>query len=108
MNLPGLMETYAKYADLPELKNIIVPVNQGQSPGESMLPTTAPESELQEEGSSGEDGRLSQSPVTHRTNERISRPGATRQGAEASLVQTMMGGNPQQSEQDAMNRHYGG
>jgi len=107
LNLPGLMETYAKYADLPELKNILIPVNQGSTPSDSMQPTTAPESELQEEGS-GDDGRVSQSPVTHRTNERVSRPGATRQGAEASLVQTMMGGNPQQSEQDAMNRHYGG
>ena len=107
LNLPGLMQTYAKYADLPELKSILIPINQGNSVGETMqmLPTSAPEDELQEEGT---DGRLSQSPVTHRTNERVSRPVATRQGAEASLVQTMMGGNPQQSEQDAMNRHYGG
>ena len=40
----------------------------------------------------------------HSVNERISRPGATPQGAEQTLVTTLMGGNPQQAAHGAMAR----
>ena len=106
LNMPGLMSLYARYADLPELKDVVVPVEPIETPAQGPQGGMSPGQQQEQEP--GTDGRLSQSPVTHRTNERVSRPGATRQGAEQSLVQTMMGGNPQQSEQDAANRHYGG
>ena len=37
-------------------------------------------------------------PVTRRTYERVNRPGATRQGRDAVIMQLAMGGNPQPSE----------
>lgn len=44
---------------------------------------------------------------TKRTYERINRPGATRSGKQAALTQTLMGGNVQPAEADAMNRRIG-
>ena len=84
-----LLSTFSRYADLPELKDIIVGL-EDISPGlDQMGPA---------ESNAGSPN------MTHRVNERISRPGATPQGAEQTLVNTLMGGNPQQSEQNAMAR----
>ena len=98
-NINKLMELYARYADLPELMEIVTPVQQlpGQA-GQPVLPPDAPDSEV-ERGAG---------PPSHTVNERISRPGATQQGADQALVQNLMGGNPQQSEQEAMARQMGG
>ena len=82
-----LLNTYSRYADLPELKDIIVGL-EDVPPGSQEM---------------GRDSGGSPA-TTHRVNERISRPGASPQGAEQTLVNTMMGGNPQQSEQNAMAR----
>lgn len=84
----ALLNTYSRYADLPELKDIIVGL-EDVSPGmDKMGPSDGPGSPS----------------MTHRVNERVSRPGSTPQGAEQTLVNTLMGGNPQQSEQNAMAR----
>jgi hypothetical protein len=98
-DLAKLLETYARYADLPELMEIVHPAQP--LPGDTappVLPPDAPASE-REQGPG---------PPTHTVNERISRPGATRRGAEQTMVQQLMGGNPQQSEQAAMARQMGG
>jgi hypothetical protein len=42
------------------------------------------------------------SPVTHRTYERVNRPGATRHGRDAALMQTLLGGKAQASEMAAL------
>jgi len=86
LDLGALMSLYSEYADLPELADIITYVNRPESIG-------APPSEGP--------GKPS---VTHRTNERVSRPGATRQGAEQVLVNQMLGGNSQQSEKEGAAR----
>lgn len=98
-NIDKLLELYSRYADLPELMEIVTPVQQtpGQV-GQPVLPPDAPDSEAQR--GSG--------PPSHTVNERISRPGATQQGADQTLVQQLMGGNPQQSELEAMGRQMGG
>ena len=84
-----LLSTFSRYADLPELKDIIVGL-EDVSPGLDEMGPGGPEA-----GSPN---------MTHRVNERVSRPGATPQGAEQTLVNTLMGGNPQQAEQGAMAR----
>ena len=82
-----LLNTFSRYADLPELKDIIVGL-EDVPPGSDQM--GSPEA-------AGPQTR-------HSVNERISRPGATPQGAEQTLVNTLMGGNPQQAEQGAMAR----
>ena len=89
-----LLNTYSRYADLPELKEIIVGLDE-VPPGSEAFGAPGP----------GEGGGEAAGPQTKRTvNERISRPGSTPQGAEQTLVNLMMGGNPQQDEQGAMAR----
>lgn len=44
---------------------------------------------------------------TTRRYERVSRPGATRRGAEAALTQTLLGGGAQESEMDTIGRSQG-
>jgi hypothetical protein len=44
---------------------------------------------------------------THRTYERINRPGATRQGRNSAMSQLLMGGNVQKAEKEAIGRRVG-
>ena len=103
LNLREYLRIFSKYADLPELNNLITNSERALQP---LGPQ--PTDPAAEEGGGGPDGRTESPSVTRRINERVSRPGATRQGAEQSLIQTLMGGNPQPSEGEAMSRHYGG
>jgi hypothetical protein len=89
-----LLNTFSRYSDLPELKDIIVGL-EDVPPGSDQM------------GPSG-GGAPGMPASTHRVNERISRPGASPRGAEQTLVNTMMGGNPQQAEQGAMAREMMG
>ena len=58
-----------------------------------------PQAERQPAGGSPTPEYVStKAPVTHRTYERVNRPGATRQGRDAVLMQLAMGGNPQPAE----------
>jgi len=84
INFAELAKIYSKYADLPELLDIV------KSPGMDMNQLTA-------EAQGGQEGGP-QGGVQHNINERISRPGATPQGAEQTLINTMMGGRSQDSE----------
>jgi len=89
----ALLEAYSRYSDLPELKDIIVGLDD-------LDPSRGPEQPEQRQSPQGG--------TTHRVNERISRPGATPGGAEDTLINTLMGGNSQPSEMDAMARSMGG
>jgi len=86
LKLQSLFELLGKYMDLPELVNLFefaAPVMQ--SPDEA---GGAPQ-------------------VSHRTYERVSRPGASAQGNARTMMQLLSGGNPQQSEQAAITRPTG-
>ena len=91
LDMGALLRIYSQYANMPELNEIIT--QQGQAP---------------EPGTGRDQESQSQPPVTHRTNERISRPGSTRGGAEQVLINNMMGGRMQGSQQDAAARQTGG
>jgi hypothetical protein len=94
VNFAELAKTYSKYADLPELLDII---KTGSGPAGLAA------------GSDGGEGGEANTPTqTHRVNERISRPGATPQGAQQTLVNTLMGGNNQPSENQAATRQLTG
>jgi len=81
INFAELVKMYSKYADLPELLEIV------KSPG-GMDPN-------QLQGAAEDPSSPS---TSHRVNERISRPGATPQGAQQTLINTLMGGKSQGSE----------
>jgi hypothetical protein len=72
INMESLLEVYAKYANLPELRDIVV--SQGNPPP-------------------GASEEARQSPVTTRTNERINRAGPATPGrSEQEMIQQMMSG----------------
>lgn len=80
VDFEALLKTIAKYANLPELNDILTytqPQHPDNAPGAS---------------------RATQSPVTTRRYVRENRPGATQQGKDAVLAQLLAGGNPQNSE----------
>ena len=82
LDMGALLRIYAQYSNMPELNEIVT--QQGQPPEQGM-------------------GRDAESqgkpPVSHSINERISRPGATRGGAESVLINNLMGSNMQGGEQ---------
>ena len=82
LNTQALFEYLAKYLNLPELGQIFE-FTGAPTPGTSSTPQ-----------------QPRQSPVTHRTYERVNRPGATRQGNTQTLMQAAMGANPQRSQRD--------
>lgn len=91
LNLQNLFQYLSKYLDLPELNQIF----------EYSAPPV---------GGLGEDNRRMEqtsSPVSHRTYERVNRPGATREGNTQTMLNLAAGGNPQQSEQAALGRSTG-
>lgn len=88
INFRGLLEIISRYGNMPELDGLLVM----QEPLSSSLP-----------GPVG----MPKSPVTKRTYERINRPGATRQGKDAALMQTLLGGGAQPAEMAALTRPNG-
>jgi len=80
------VELISDYSNLPELEKILVA-------------TEVPAETRGIVGDSMASGMPSQ---THRTYERINRPGATRHGKDAALVQTLMGAGVQEAEGQAM------
>jgi len=80
-----LMALLAKYKNIPELNQLFL------------------YSDAAVVGQQGPTGP--QTPAVKRTiNERVNRPGATQQGKTAALMQTLLGGNPQQSEMAGIGR----
>ncbi|MEM9082599.1 MAG: hypothetical protein AAGB34_03305 [Planctomycetota bacterium] len=89
IDVPQLIRSISRLADMPELERVV----SFQQP----LPEDPPVR-------SNRGARGPYQAETKRTYERVSRPGATKQGAEQVLLQQLMGGNPQQSEKDAAAR----
>jgi len=87
VNYQSLFEMLSKYMSLPELQHIF----------EFMGPPMP--------GTSGQEARQPQ--VSHRTYERVNRPGATRQGNDQTMVQLLMGGNPQPDQVASLGRPTG-
>ena len=87
LNMTALMDIYSKYANLPELKDIVQ--QQAKAPMESMGGD-----------SPGSDrNRPRQSPVTSRENVRVNRPGAaSRQNADSSMISQLMSGTGQNAD----------
>ena len=86
-----LMEFISDYSNVPELADIMVAMSpemmeRANSPQGNPSPgTTKPA-------------------ATHRTYERINRPGATRGGQDSALQSLLMGGNVQPAEKEAIGR----
>lgn len=93
INFTGLLRHLAKLAHMPELDDIL------------QFSTPSP---LERPGPIGEGREASPMPTqTTRRYERVNRPGSTRQGKDEVLMQTLLGGNPQQSQQAAFTRPTG-
>jgi len=87
VNWQRIFEVLSKYMSLPELQHIFEFIGVP-------MPGTGGDSATQPQ-------------VSHRTYERVSRPGATRQGNNQIMQQMLSGGNPQPSEQAAIGRPTG-
>lgn len=82
----AVLDYVARNANLSEISDFVVF-------------SDAPTDERQPAGGSPQPEYVStKAPVTRRTYERVNRPGATRQGRDAVIMQLAMGGNPQPSE----------
>jgi hypothetical protein len=90
-NIIGFLDLVALYQNMPEV-NQIINVNDALGGVEGGPVTT---------------DKPLQSPVTHRINERISRPGMTRQGHDQIMQQMMAGSSMQPSQQAAAQRPIG-
>jgi len=90
IDMGKLMEMYARYSNLPELNELIITKEE--------LMTGLQGGEKEQQGGGG-NGQGRQSPVTHRTNERISSPGpSSRANADMSMISELMAANPGRSE----------
>lgn len=91
VSLPNVLQTIGRYANLEEeLADIIVPTMtapQGPPPGQGDGPGMPAN--------------------TTRTNVRVSRPGATRQGQDATMVGVLSGKNNQDAEKAGIGRSIG-
>lgn len=90
INFRGYLETLAKYANMPELNQILIyqPMPEQQAPEAAMPQSTKPA-------------------VTSRTYERVNRPGATSQGKRAETVKMFMGAGSQDAELAQVGANYG-
>ena len=86
----AILEYVGRNANLSELSDFVVFPNAAQD-------------ERQPSGGSPRPEYVStKAPVTRRTYERVNRPGATRQGRDAALMQTLLGGGAQPAEMAAL------
>lgn len=88
VNFDGLLRIIAGYSDMDELEEILTFMAQPQG-----VPKPGPVGEMP-----------NKSPVTNRTYTRVSRVGATQGGKNSALIQTLMGGNPQEKEMAGLSR----
>lgn len=89
-----LNELVADYSNLPELEQLIISIDPNAA---------APEGA----GPAGNPTPVGKPANTHRTYERINRPGATRAGKDSALSQVLLGGGVQPSESAAAGRAVG-
>ena len=90
IDMQRVLEYVGKNSNLPELTSFIQFVDR---PPEVRAPSG---------GSPQPEYVSTKSPVSHRTYERVNRPGATRHGRDAAMMQLLMGGNPQQADKAAL------
>jgi hypothetical protein len=83
INWEYVIKTLGEYANTPELRRSVIYLNGEQTP----------------QGSPQDAGMPAQ---TKRTYERVNRPAASRPGADATLINTLMGGGAQDSEMSAL------
>ena len=97
VDFEAVARIWAKYTDMTELNDILV--------------MSGVEDLAQQNGGGGapdmERNRPRQSPVTHRVNERVNRPGATTHGKADVLSRLLMQGGAQDSEIGALMRPTG-
>ena len=91
-DVKALLEQVAELSNLPVVADLVKfqdePIVAQQGPQGSGTPSFKPSE-------------------THRTYERINRPGATRAGRNAAMSQLLMGGNVQKSEKETIGRRVG-
>lgn len=92
IDLKELFEYIGANANMPELMNIVkfadMPIVNNVQKADEAVPRYIPH----------------KSPTSHRVYERVNRPGATERGKNAALIQTLLGGNPQNAEKAAIGR----
>ena len=91
IDMKALVDYVARNSNLPELSDMVVPLN---APPQDSRPPAG--------GSPHPEYVSTKAPVTRRVYERVNRPGATRQGRDAALMQTLMGGKAQGAEMAAL------
>lgn len=91
IDMKMLISVLGKYSGVSEIDEIVKFANQEE------MSTKPPPS-----GNPTPEYVSTKSPVTHRVYERVNRPGATRHGRDAAMMQTLLGGNPQQAEKAAL------
>lgn len=96
LNFEQIFRTFSEYGDLPEIADFVT--YAGQRPV-SAAETQAPGRPAPQGGPRPH--------ATQHTNVRVNRPGSTRSGADRTLVNTLMGGNPQSAEQAGIGRPLG-
>lgn len=89
LNFDALIDIYARYQDMPELNQIL---DYAANPPEQRGPV-------------GDNPH--QSPQTTRTYERVNRPGATRQGQDEIMMNSLLGKGQQQSQENSLMRNVG-
>ncbi|MBQ6327819.1 MAG: hypothetical protein IJI35_02280 [Kiritimatiellae bacterium] len=87
----AVLEYVGKHTNMPELAAFVKFMDGAVNPG---MPAAA--------GESTPEYVSTKSPFSRRVYERVNRPGATRQGRDAALMQTLLGGKPQQAEMAAL------
>ncbi|MEN6306259.1 MAG: hypothetical protein ABFD91_00765 [Anaerohalosphaeraceae bacterium] len=92
INFEALLSIIAKYTNVSELEDIL----EFAAPPSTYKP-----------GMVGQPPQKMRAPVTRHISERVNRPGATRQGKDAALMQTLLGGKAQGSELAALRRPTG-
>jgi hypothetical protein len=84
MNFESLFDIYAKYGNIPELRDILIYSNP-------LEPQNQPIGNPPEKSN-----------FSHRVYERVNRPGATRAGKDDAMVRLLMGSGIQNSEANAL------
>ena len=90
IDLHAILEWVGRNSNLPELTDFV------------LFPDAPPDQRMPGGGSPRPEYISTKAPVTHRTYERVNRPGATRHGRDAALMQTLLGGGAQPADMAAL------
>lgn len=90
IDLHAILEWVGRNSNLPELTDFV------------LFPDAPPDQRMPGGGSPRPEYISTKAPVTHHTYERVNRPGATRHGRDAALMQTLLGGGAQPADMAAL------